>query len=298
MSPLNPTPRIPGNSNGSRSAFPVLAIAVIAALFLPPQTAPAAVSLMGYWRFEDAALLADSGPNNLNLVSVGSGNGTASPLFGTNPVVQTGAVNTQAATFNGSGAYRTPDAPAFSITNNQFTVEAFVSINNANATRMIASQWQIGGSQRSWFLAVESGTSLLRFGSSSDGTNTAGNQINMSSNLQLQPNTPYYVGAAYDNGDVTFYLKDLSDPNSVLQSHTVSGYTSSLHDSTGQFMIGAYDQPANSGTGTLRWAGTIDEVRLSNQVLQPFQLLAMPEPSKAVLCLLGLLGLAARRRRA
>ena len=73
------------------------------------------------------------------------------------------------------------------------------------------------------------------------------------------------------------------------RSHTVSG----LKDTVADLNIGTF----NNSTTTSRWRGVLDEVRLSNAVLDPTQLLIVPEPSALGLAALGLLMLRRRGER-
>jgi hypothetical protein len=95
----------------------------------------------------------------------------------------------------------------------------------------------------------------------------------LASGLHLELDRPYYVAFSIDVDDtspagITFYLKDLSDPESTLQvahiPHQVIGH---YHSAT-PLSIGGRHGRTNSG-----WDGLIDEVRLTAAVLPEDQLL-------------------------
>ena len=95
----------------------------------------------------------------------------------------------------------------------------------------------------------------------------------IASNLRPELNRPYYVAVVVKIGDegesgVTFYLKDLADPKSVLQTaqakHTVKGN----YLAKNRLVIGGRDVSTHH-----RWNGLIDNVRISRVALEPDELL-------------------------
>jgi len=242
----------------------------------------ATASTVGNWRFETSpGLLTDSGANGLTLFTQGSapvsyplpasGMGSSFPRT----VPQTGATNATAADLGtpGSGNFARADSAALTLTN--FTIEAFVHRGAATSgTQYIASQFNFtNGAQRSWGLGV-AGTSPpaglasgeLFFNLSSTGTTG----IVVGSGMIVPPGVDCFVAASVNASNamsgVVFHLKDLTN-GGALNSTTRANPAGTVFNSPADFMIGGFN-----GGGS-RWAGTIDEVRLSNAVLDPYQLL-------------------------
>lgn len=115
----------------------------------------------------------------------------------------------------------------------------------------------------------------MAFCTSSDGGTEI---IQKTSDLTVALNVDYYAAAVYNAGTVTFYLKDLRNPNNPLQSQTVTGYSPSLHDSTQKFYIGIYKE-----VSSYSYLGVMDEVRVSKTALEKAELLITPAPSETVI---------------
>ncbi len=249
----------------------------------PLANAPA--STVGHWRFETSpGLLADSGGNSLTLSTQGTGP-VAYPVPASGPasafptvIPKTGAANGSAADLGtpGVGNFSRADSAAFALTN--FTIEAFVHRSLAPAgTQYIASQYDFTiGSQRSWGLGV-AGTSPpaglspgeLFLNLSNNGTNG----VVVGSGLIVETGVDFFVAASVEasnpSAGVTFHLKNLTTGGDLTLS-TRANPVGTVFNSTGDFLIGGYSGGAN------RWSGIIDEVRLSNAVLAPYQLLVTP----------------------
>ncbi|MFA9478843.1 LamG domain-containing protein [Phycisphaerales bacterium AB-hyl4] len=260
-------------------------------------------STIGYWRFGDnpnepGSLVADSGPNELDLALAG---GAPLPTQVTLPATGPGSAfpqavpltqdsNTQAASFDGGGYFSLSDTSDFEITN-QMTIEAYVNRSSMVGTRFLAAHNTTSGNNRSWFFGVTN-AGQLRFGSSADGVGSTNQNSTFASEDTLEAGKDYYVAAVYNAGTVTFWVQNLTD-DGELASSVVTGYEASLYDADSTFLIGNW----NNGSAT-SWEGLIDEVRLSNTALNENQLLAVPEPaSLALLGAGGLLVLTRRKRR-
>jgi hypothetical protein len=189
----------------------------------------------------------------------------------------THASNTQGVLFVVSSAWLTrTDAPAMTVSNRLtaeafFNVAAFVSGKNTS----IVGQWYSDTSQRSWLLSMRD-SGKLRFSSSSNGVD----QVTKDSSLTVLTNVDYYAAAIYTAGSATFYLKDLRNPTNPVQSSTVTGLATSLHDSTAQLWLGAYKE-----SGSYFFKGVMDEVRVSNTALTKGELLISPPPAGTVVVL-------------
>ena len=271
-------------------------LAAVAVLGLVAAAAQAGT--IGYWRFEGSDFLGDSGPDGLALTTTGTAPSQLTlPATGAGSMfydpVPAGA-NVSAANFGTSqaGNFRIADTAALTVSD--FTIEALVNRAATSANPMfIASQWSTAtgfSNQRSWSLYIDAAGQLIVALSSSGSTAST-----FVSGMTLALNTDYYVGASFDLSDqadgLTFYVKNLTD-GGAMQTVSFAHTLSALHNSTARFEIGTY----NSSQGDRRWKGVIDEVRLSNEVLPPSQLL--PEPATLALLGMGAATLVFRRRRA
>ncbi len=266
-------------------------------------------STVGYWRFERSqGYASDVGGNCLTLTR-GDGNNTitdepteatlpgsgAGAHFG-DPIPQTGASNAYAASFDGSNHFRHADDGRFAVSD--FTIEAYVR-KAGTATQAIASQYYNSGDadERSWMLFVRNETGYgdenrkLELALSDDGTSAS--TITINSGLDIMTGTDYFIAVSFDEsnqaGGVTFYVKNLE--TDTWQTATLGHGIDSLHDSAGNFNIGA------ASNDTIGWDGLIDEVRLSNVVLgQDDMLASIPEPATMALLILGLPFVLRRRK--
>ncbi len=271
-------------------------------------------STIAYWRFEGASLGTDSvGSNTLSTVGTvsqytlpGSGAGSKFP----DPLPGTATANDKAVDVGTRAGHLTVDTATTKLST--FTFEALVNIPDTTSTSYnfyIASQWESSGvdSDRRWAIGVKaSGTTtkdknnvvistgkLLLLTSNATGTTTIVTQLG---GLTISSATDYYVGLAIDgsSGNATAYLKDLSSSSNLLQSASVTGVPITSTAATEAMAIGKLS-PKNEANN--RWYGYIDEVRLSNTVLNSSQLLIVPEPASSAIGALGA-GLLLLRRRA
>ncbi len=199
------------------------------------------------------------------------------PLAGTMP----GREN-QAAAFDPSSQKQrlaVPDHP--SLPAGDFTIEAVIFLRSLYAdasVRTIAAQWDSDTGHPGWSLGVTSEKSkfqprnliLQLVGNPAKGG--AGYEV-VASNLRPELNKPYYVAASVKIGDksergVTFYLKDLSQPNAPLQTASAAHKVSDHYRSKDALTIGGRDR-----TDRHNWDGLIDDVRLTAAALAPDQLL-------------------------
>ncbi|MFH1500243.1 MAG: LamG domain-containing protein [Verrucomicrobiota bacterium] len=280
---------------------------------------------IGHWSFEQDALLSDSGPNNIGLYQFNhpttglqnslptqialpaTGAGSAFPRYvngATNGHAIQGAGTTLSFNHRQLGA----DISAHDTNlTSALSFEAFVNLSNTNGGNpsVLAGQGVNSGSAGSWALSVTGesaglGTRNIIFQMDpSGGWGGAGFQT-LDSNLVLDLNKDYYIAVTADFSDnttgITIYLKDLGDPEAVLQSATIA-HSGTIAGTSEPLAIGA------SPTGGTPWYGLIDEVRLSDTKLGVQDLLVnqtqIPEPSSSALLVGGAFGLfvATRRRR-
>ncbi|HVJ46751.1 MAG TPA: LamG-like jellyroll fold domain-containing protein, partial [Luteolibacter sp.] len=116
----------------------------------------------------------------------------------------------------------------------------------------------------------------------------------------------YYVAATVNFTGTTvetvFYIQNITDSGALISMNGTpatlpAGYSAlptSLYNSTANFAIGA---SYATGSPSRYYDGLIDEVRLSDTVLSPSQLLAVPETSSAGLIAAAALLLGTGRRR-
>jgi hypothetical protein len=171
-----------------------------------------------------------------------------------------------------------PDSP--SLPSGDFTVEAFVllrSLYEDAAVRTIVSQWDSNQQHPGWSLGVTSARSryeprnliLQLVGSAKEGSQY---EV-IASNLRLELNKPYYVAVSVRIADpsakgITFYVKDLSVPDSQLKNVGVAHKVIKEYRSAKAVVIGGRDSNERH-----RWDGLLDDVRLTSAALPAEKLL-------------------------
>jgi hypothetical protein len=257
---------------------------------------------LAYWEFETPSLTVDSSGNNYTLtmesdrigaytLPTGSGAGSAFPK------TIYGQANTQAI----QGLYTDT---SFSLSNmnapstlttalnsaSSFTLEAFINMSaKGTSTRSILG---LGGGQTDgcWTLGVSSGTSglgdsVLFFQYARD-TGTWGNNslTNLNTHYQIEVGKDYYIALSMNKFDETtdgviFYIKNLTDDTDMVTiTLSRSAAAATMYDST------TYDLTIGNSITATPWAGTIDNVRISDaQVAVPDLLISnIPEASSAM----------------
>jgi len=183
-------------------------------------------------------------------------------------------VGGQAAMFRegrGEDQYRLGDTA--SLPSEDFTIEAVVlleSLYDSANVRVIATQWSGNQTHPGWSFGVTSEKSkhqprnlILQI------VGKEGYEV-VPSDLRIELHKTYYLGVSVkikETGEagMTFFMKDLSDPDATLRFANVKHKTTGGFRSTLPFGIGGRD---NHG-----WDGLIDEVRLSRVALNKDQLL-------------------------
>jgi len=174
--------------------------------------------------------------------------------------------------------------------NGAFTIEAFFvprSVSDGSDLRTIAAKWSGKMTDSGWSLGLTGQKSRRRplsvalqvVGKHQDGKVR---ELPIFSDLSVQMNKPYFIGAAFTPattnapGKVLFALKDLSNDDEPLLTATVE------HDLTGDInnampvTIGA-----RSGPDRDSFHGVIDDVRLSNAALATEKMLYSSESISA-----------------
>lgn len=298
---------------------PVLG-ALTLALLLACGSVPATAATVGYWRFESGNFYGDSSGNGQTLsaftgtaggvvpyTATTSGYGAAFPTV----IPQTGAANTSAAQGSstisatlswGDRTLHTADTTALSTATSAITIEALVNLSSSvnNANRTIAAQ---GGNATNggWSLLLTAANSgrgandLLFQWQSTAGAWGSGGMVTLDSGIKLVTGNDYYIGFALNAADTAstgaiFYVKDLT-AGTAMQVVSLTHTTTSIYDTGLDLTIGSCD------AGLVNFAGTIDEVRISNTQLAYSDLLIVPEPkSWAMLLLAGAMLLGWQRR--
>jgi len=231
---------------------------------------------VAHWQFSD---LNDS-----------SGNGHH--LTDTNTVASLGGGSLNFSSTTGTGLVSTPDNAAWDDTS--FTLEAIVSVSSTTSLTSIVTHMTNGTDGRQWFFGTsETGVPIFIINPSS------GTEARITSTFSgLTAGTSYYLGISLNLGAaaadrVTFYLRDLSVPDSPFQTSIVSTNFTGFAASSAVLAIGS------TGHSSSRLNGSIDEIRFSDTNLGLNELLVtVPEPSFAALSAIGLASLGVRRRRA
>ncbi len=175
-----------------------------------------------------------------------------------------------------------------------FTIEAVIQLNSLYpdaSVRTIAANWSGDTTKRGWGFGVTSTKSayqprnlilqLVGGEPSAAGTGKPTYEV-IPSNLRPELDRPYYVAVAVDVDDasetgITFYLKDLSDKDSPLQTASVS------HKVTGDFRPDlSFAVGARAGSSHSRWNGLATDVRLSSARLTADELLINGGKGRAV----------------
>ena len=276
-----------------------LSIIVVIFCFLTIDLAQASVA--HYWRFEDdSAFVLDYAGNSVlspsetgvtqsYLADVGRGGNF--PTYFTVPI---GGTNSSAADFEGGGL-STNITP---LTNN-FTVEAFIHMDNANGrfgdSIVCVSNDITSSTSTSWNFQVRyDGAGNTQPQELMLNLHQGVNSDRNGSGFVLEIGIDYYIAAAFDslNGEVSFWIKDLTNGGQLLKSTTLHSLTGV--NSISNLAIG------NDGTGhpNFSFMGLIDEVRISDQVLKEDELLVnntstVPLPGAIWLlgsCLVGFVG--------
>jgi hypothetical protein len=172
-----------------------------------------------------------------------------------------------------------------------FTLEAFVNL--AGTKSMTQAILGLGGGQvgGSWTLGVSSTTSGLgnsvlffQYARIAGGTWATSQLVNLNTHYQIEVGKDYYIAISIDKTDETsngviFYIKNLTDDADMITiSLSREAGQGVMYDST------SYDLTIGNSITAIPWAGTIDNVRISDtQLAVPDLLISnIPEASSAM----------------
>ncbi len=283
----------PSNLTIRTALAAALSLGLFAAI---PLTASA--DTVGYWRFEENGTNIDASGNSNNLTTVPTAYDLTATTSGDpgdrffDIVTDADLPNEQAANLGDKAEHYQTTSTAYLSTD--FTVETFAHLApSAQAGNFyLISKYTSPGS-RMWGLRVNNGDNKLMFIISTDGTNP---QF-IDPNITINTGSDYYIAVSHELGDgvsdsvVTFHYRNLSEPNSVLETVVVNTPLLMYTGGSGVMEIGTLANGASN-----RWSGLLDEVRYSTGVLDESELLGIPEPSGLGMILLG--GMTVLRHRA
>jgi hypothetical protein len=204
-----------------------------------------AESLKGYWKMDDASGgLVDSSGNSHAMAENGN------PTYAQTPM-RRGSGAGDSIAFDGTGDYFNVADHAHFTPGSAFTALASFSTTSVG-TRIIVSQYQATGNQRSWRLLTSGGN--LFIGTSTDGIALVAKDTGVAVNDGLN----HHAALVYNGTDALVYLDGL-----LVATSTNAG---GLHDSSADLVIGAQD-----GGGSA-YLGDISEVSILNVILTPQQI--------------------------
>lgn len=121
--------------------------------------------------------------------------------------------------------------------------------------------------------------------------------ISFRSNLNVPTSGWAHISAAFDGSQTVRFTLDTNLGDDLVDSTEtiIAGSTFGTTTNIGSLIIGA--KKNNVGAIAQAFDGLLDEVRISSGVVPVNQLLTVPEPSGALLALVGAVGLVLRRRR-
>ena len=153
------------------------------------------------------------------------------------------------------------------ITGDVMTAEAMFNFESGGTYSIIAGQWHWQVSERAFqlFLQSSGGARYLAMAVSPDGSaNTT-----VSSGLRVLPNEDYYGAATFDGSEIVFYLKQNPGGDGPTRTSVVVAPYDTMN---GHDRLGIGDSVGAPGGGN-NFVGVIDEVRISDTVLGPADLL-------------------------
>lgn len=208
--------------------------------------------LIAYWKLDEASgTRFDSAPT-----------GSPQDLIDINTVTSVAGKIGDAAFFTSSNQelLSHADSAELSLWDEASTITAWVKATTLDVDQMIVAHWYTVGTQRSWRLWFNSSAGKYQFSVSADGTA----EVFVTANAFGLPvtNAWHFIAASHDTNLNTITIS----VNGGAVSSTA--HSTGIHDSTGQFMIGARET-----TGW--WDGAIDEVGFWERPLTTAEIAAL-----------------------
>jgi len=227
-----------------------------------PDKANRAGKSLAYWKFADGfgAVATDSGPNAYNgtLVNFQSTAADQGLLSGTS-----GWSSEQRLDFNGGADVVATSLPLARLANSSFTLEAYVTHNDANQTwSPIFGDSATADGPQIFFVGKNNGNGAMNVNLSGLG----GFTVNVP---DLTDGRVHHIAVVYNAGAKTLAL--YYDGSNIF---TQSGVTGKLTTTT-NLMIGGDGRHSDE-----RWNGFISNVRVTLAALKPSQFLSVPYPVK------------------
>ncbi len=205
----------------------------------------------------------------------------ATPFFGKHPLSGLKAV-----AFRPGGTFEKLRVQTGDMEGESFTVEAIIYLDSLypdSSVRTIASRWNNAKSSKGWAFGVTSATSkyqpnnLIMQLSGDDAQEDNIYEV-VASNIRIPLKTPCYVAAVVSNqpaaenstgGTVTFYFKNLADPQAALETALITHPVASGHvNRAHQLYIGGCDHDPRS-----LWDGVVSRVTVTRGILSEDDLL-------------------------
>jgi len=240
---------------------------------------------LGYWNFEEgtvggAATIAGSVLDSSANSNIGnpSGEPTYSADVASNPVPQTGQINSLSMSFDGvDDTVLIPTSSALN-SSGAFTVEFwFNSTDTRSGQRLLVDKSHGFGDNTGWAFQTQSGTGIIDFA-----LGTSGGFLAVTTNADLFDGAWYHIAGTYDGNTAELFVDGISQGTTTI----------------GTFISNTRDIRIASARNNGRfYSGEIDEIRISDTVLTTDQFLNVPEPSGVVLFGLCAVLFSFRRRR-